>query len=107
MVGGLCISYEGNTAFYNKGYSHPDHRNLPVNHIGFYEVIRRAKEKGLKYFDLGGYGINLKEDDQVNAINRFKDGFGGTLVYYPQTLTIYTTPVSKLLFSLYKRLKKS
>jgi lipid II:glycine glycyltransferase (peptidoglycan interpeptide bridge formation enzyme) len=107
IVGGLCINYEGNAAFYHKGYSHPDHRSLPVNHIAFYEAIRLAKERGMKYFDFCGYGLNLKEDDQVNAINRFKDGFGGTLVYYPQTLTIYTTPFSKLLFNMYQRFRKS
>lgn len=105
LIGGLSISYQGNAAFYNKGYSHPDHRSLPINHLAFYEAIKMAKERGLKFFDFGGYGLNLKEDDQVHAINRFKDGFGGTLMVYPQTLTIYTTPLSKLLYGLYQRIR--
>ena len=107
IIGGLCISYQGNAAFYFKGYSHPEHRSLPINHLAFYEAIKLAKDKGLDYFDFGGYGTNLKENDSMHAINRFKEGFGGDLNVYTQTLTIYTTPVSKLLYSLYRRLRKT
>jgi len=106
MIGGLCISYQGNAAFYHKGYSHPDFRQLPINHLAFYDAINLAKAKGLKYFDFGGYGLNLSPEDQVNGINRFKDGFGGHLVTYPQTLTIYTTPISKLMHSIYQKFRK-
>ena len=106
IVGGVCISYQGDSGFYQKGYSHPDHRSLPINHLAIYEAIKLSKEHGLKVFDFGGYGLNLKEDDQVHAINRFKAWFGGELVYHPQTLTIYTTPFSKLIYDLYLRLRK-
>ena len=106
IIGGVCISYQGDSGFYQKGYSHPDHRSLPINHLAIFEAIKLSKEKGLKYFDFGGYGLNLKEDDQVHAINRFKSWFGGQLVYHPQTLTIYTTPFSKPIYSLYQRVRK-
>lgn len=106
IIGGVCISFQGDSGFYQKGYSHPDHRSLPINHLAIFEAIKLSKEKGLKYFDFGGYGLNLKEDDQVHAINRFKAWFGGDLVYHPQTLTIYTTPFSKPIYSLYQRLRK-
>lgn len=107
IIGGVCISYQGDSGFYQKGYSHPDHRRLPINHLAIYEAIKRSKDHGLKVFDFGGYGLNLKEDDQVHAINRFKSWFGGTLVYHPQTFTIYTTPFSKALYDLYQKLIKS
>jgi len=106
IIGGLCISYQGDSGFYQKGYSDPEHRSLPINHIAMYEAIKLSKENGKKFFDFGGYGLNLKENDQVHAINRFKSWFGGDLVYHPKTLIIYTTPFSKVLYNLYRKFRK-
>ncbi len=61
-----------------------------------------AKSRGLKFFDFGGYAVDVKEGDQLFDINRFKHGFGGELVTYPKTMLIYTTPFSKALYNLYR-----
>jgi lipid II:glycine glycyltransferase (peptidoglycan interpeptide bridge formation enzyme) len=106
MVGGLSITYQGNTAFYFKGYSHPDHRNLPINHLAFYNAMTIAKERGVEYFDFGGYANNVKEGDQLYAINRFKDGFGGKLITHPRTRLVYIMPGAKTLYKLYRRIRK-
>jgi hypothetical protein len=107
IIGGVCIAYQGNTAFYYKGYSHPDHRNLPVNHLGFYEAMSIAKDRGLKYFDFGGYAIDAKEGDQLYAINRFKDGFGGEIITHPRTMVVFMMPFAKFFYKLYRRQKVS
>lgn len=106
IVGGLCICFQGDTAFYYKGYSHPDQRSLPINHLAFYDAMILAKSRGLKYFDFGGYANNVKEGDQLYSINRFKDGFSGELVVYPKTLLIYTIPIVKTFYNFYRRLRK-
>jgi lipid II:glycine glycyltransferase (peptidoglycan interpeptide bridge formation enzyme) len=50
------------------------------------------KESNYEIYDLGGYNIELK-DDKLNAINQFKDSFGGDLleesVYISFPLFIY------------------
>jgi hypothetical protein len=98
IIGGVCINYQGDSGFYQMGYSHPHHRTLPINHLAIYEAIRISKENGCKVFDFGGYGLNLKEGDQVHAINRFKSWFGGQLVYHPKTLIIYSTKLLKFIY---------
>ena len=71
---------------YKFGATDPESRSIPVLHIAFVEAIRIAKEKGLRFFDFGGYMPNAKHTDQVFSINYFKLGFSGILLRYPNTM---------------------
>jgi lipid II:glycine glycyltransferase (peptidoglycan interpeptide bridge formation enzyme) len=103
ILGGICICYQGDSAFYYKGYTHPAYRHLPVGHLAMYHAMIYAKEKGKRYFDLGGYGINITESDPVYSINKFKDGYRAEYVVYPRTMLISTVPMAGWLYSLRKK----
>lgn len=101
-IGGVCCVIQGNAVRYLEGYSHPDYRKYPISHIALYEAIKVAKNRGIPFFDFGGYANNVKEGDQLYAINKFKEAFRGDLVHYPETMMIFTLPLSKWLYSLKK-----
>ena len=103
IIGGICICYQGDSAFYYKGYSHPTYRHMPIGHLAMYQAIIEAKEKGKQYFDLGGYGINISKNHPVYTINRFKDGYKGEYVVHPKTMIVDTIPLAGWLYKLRRR----
>lgn len=103
IIGGICICYQGDSAFYYKGYSHSAYRQLPIGHLAMYQAIIYAKEENKQYFDLGGYGINIDQDHPVYSINKFKDGYRGELVIHPKTMLVHTVPLAGWLYSLNKK----
>ena len=106
LIGGTCIAFENNVAFYLEGYSNPEYRKLPIGHIALYESMKIARNNGLNYFDFGGYALNTKEGDQLQKINKFKEGFRGELITYPKTMTFYTFFPAKWLWKLYQKSSK-
>lgn len=103
IVGGVCIAFGNNVAFYLEGYSNPNYRKLPISHIALFDAIKFSKKVNYNYFDFGGYALNIKEEDQLFNINKFKKDFKGELINYPLTLEIFNIPVIKWLFRLYKK----
>lgn len=110
LLGGGCFTIQGDTAMYQYGCSHTMNNNLPVLHLAFYEAIKIAKEKKLKYFDFCGYNQLVSENDQVFQINRFKKGFGGKIIFYPKKIQFTLSKPKKFLFDLslyiYRHLRK-
>jgi lipid II:glycine glycyltransferase (peptidoglycan interpeptide bridge formation enzyme) len=51
-----------------------------ANRLLYWEGIKYAKKKEIKEFDFGGYYTGDDEDDPRNAINTFKQSFGGQLI---------------------------
>lgn len=87
LLGGLIIIFQGDTAFYHKGYIDHEQRQIPINHVAFYQSILHSKNSGLAWFDFGGYDSETKDEQLVN-INKFKDGFKGELVQFPPSRII-------------------
>lgn len=87
LLGGVIVGYHGKTAFYHFGASDKLSNNFPVMHMLFYEVMLWLKRNNFSQFDLGGYDI-INKDKQLANINRFKDGFGGEIIHYPQPINI-------------------
>ncbi len=50
-----------------------------ANRLLTWEAIKYAHEAGLQEFDLGGYYLGNKPDEQMEKINFYKSGFGGEL----------------------------
>lgn len=84
LFGGLIMIYQGKTAFYYKGYIDHEQRQMPINHAAFYQAILQSKKDGMQWFDFGGYAADTTDEQLVN-INKFKDGFKGTLVRFPES----------------------
>lgn len=102
-IGGICVLYQGESAFYYKGYASPDHRQLPVSHLAFEHAILKAKNDGFKYFDFGGYAPGIPTCDQLYSINKFKKGFNGEMISHPRTMICYTRPGVSFLYKMAKR----
>jgi hypothetical protein len=86
IVGGMIMLRQGDSIFYFRGYSNRDIK-MPINHIGFSDAIKNAKDGGYKFFDFGGHSLN-NDNTQLNGINRFKEGFGGDVRIFNPTIVV-------------------
>ncbi len=98
VIGGLIAVFEGNRVRYYKGTSDPERKNIPILHLAFWEVIKRAKREGFKYFDLWGYNHYVDDKDQIFYLNRFKKGFGGKYIFYPKIMHIDLKPFGYFIY---------
>jgi lipid II:glycine glycyltransferase (peptidoglycan interpeptide bridge formation enzyme) len=104
-IGGVCITLQGKSAHYYKGYSSPNFRYLPIKHIAIYKALEKSKAYGKKVFDFGGYALEVPKGDQLVAINFFKEGFRGQKVIFPKTRIYYLIPFVKIAFKMLNKLK--
>lgn len=103
ILGGIILIRHGNKIFYLIGFSDPDYKKIPVNHLLFCKSFEIAREEGCNYFDFGGYGREGFADSQVQNINRFKDGFKGKRVDYPDTIFIAKNSFYQLVYKSYMK----
>ena len=101
LLGGVVLIRHNKKIFYLLGFSDPDYKNIPINHLLFLESFEKSKTLGCTYFDFGGYGRSGQADTQVMNINRFKDGFKGKRVDYPDTILIPKNSFYKFIYTNY------
>ena len=106
LLGGIILIKHNNSIFYLIGFSDPDFKNIPVNHLLFLKSFEKAKSFGCNYFDFGGYGRSGQADSQVLNINRFKDGFKGRRIDHPDTILIARNSFYKFIYTNYFKLIK-
>jgi peptidoglycan pentaglycine glycine transferase (the first glycine) len=97
----LCagiFSFFGDTAIYLHGASSDENRELMAPHLLQWELIKKAKSLGCKYYDF--FGIDEKK---WPGVTRFKRGFGGQEMNYPGTFDII---FDKTKYGVYKFLRK-
>ena len=73
MAGAIFLNFKNN-AIYFDGASKAEYKSLQASSLVQWEFIKKAKEDGIKVYDLGGAGIE--------RIAKFKEKFGGERVYY-------------------------
>ncbi len=84
--------------YYAYGGSDPHFREMMAPHLLHWEAIKLGKKLGCKVYDFwGSYKNSPDEADPWWGIYRFKKGFGGSEITFPQTVDI---PLSSL-YSLY------
>ncbi len=78
-VAGLMLFVFGERAWYMYGASAGgDARRHMPNHLLQWEAIRLARARGCTTYDMWGAPDELREDDPMWGVYRFKAGFGGT-----------------------------
>ncbi len=92
MIGGMIMLKQGDYGFYHHSASDPEHRKIPIQHLGVVSVLDELRQRNIRYFDFGGYNHMVDENDQVYNINRFKDGFTRDYVYYPKLIYFEFVP---------------
>lgn len=104
-IAGLFLITFGEKCWYLYGASGAQHREVMPNYALHWEVIRWAKSKGLKEYDL--WGIPYVKDENTAppenhplfGVWRFKKGFGGRIVRYPGTFDI---PYSSVYYNFFE-----
>lgn len=88
------------TIYYPYGASSNENREVMASNLMMWEVIRWAKKKGLKKFDMwGALGPNHNERDPWYGFHRFKQGYGARLVEY---LGSYDLVIKPFWYQIYK-----
>jgi peptidoglycan pentaglycine glycine transferase (the first glycine) len=98
-VGAVIILAFGKKIWYMYGASASASRNVMPNHLLHWEVIKWAKDRGYKEYDLWGIPANPQPGHPLYGVYRFKKGFNGKSVKY---VGAYDFPYSPLFFHLFE-----
>lgn len=75
--------------YYPYGGSSLEYREKMANYVIHWEAIKLGKKLGCRVYDMwGAFKESRKETDPWFGIYRFKKGFGGKLVEYPDSLDL-------------------
>lgn len=113
----LCVQY-GKTTWYLHGASSNRQRNAMAPYLLQWYAILEAQHAGCQYYDFWGiapvvqeskggttfHGLTWQADHPWTGITRFKAGFGGAAVTYPDAVEIAVRPLQDKIFQLGKRL---
>jgi peptidoglycan pentaglycine glycine transferase (the first glycine) len=93
-LAGMYVFSFGEKYWYMYGASSDEKRNLKPNYLLQWEVMRWAKERSLRHYDMVGVPKpeELNEGSSLWNVYKFKEGFGGELV---DSLGCYDLPVKK------------
>jgi len=83
-VAGAIAYHFGDRAMYTYGASSNTHRNVMPNHLMQWRMIEWAHQSGCKWYDFRGVSPRREseEEDHLQGLNRFKDGFSPRFVEY-------------------------
>ena len=79
-VAGLVVCRYGQRAWFLYGASGARHRRDQPNHLLQWRAMQWAREHGCDTYDMWGAPSELREDDPLWGVYRFKQGFGGRYV---------------------------
>ena len=93
-LAGMYVFSFGEKYWYMYGASSDEKRNLKPNYLLQWEVMRWAKGRGLRHYDMVGVPKpeDLDESSSLWNVYKFKEGFGGELV---DSLGCYDLSVKK------------
>ncbi len=99
-VAAVIVFCFGSRVWYMYGASSSEFRNVMPNHLLHWHVIRWAKERNYRIYDLWGVPVDPKEGHPLWGVYRFKKGFRGRMVRF---IGAYDFPYSSLLYHLFER----
>ncbi len=90
----------GDRVWYMYGASLNDYRNVMPNHALHWHLIKWAKEKGIKVYDLWGVPSSPSGGHPLFGVYRFKKGFNGT----PKSwIGAYDLPFESLSYTIFDK----
>lgn len=87
IAANLVIFY-GDTATYLHGGTDGEYHRLMSPYLLQWETMREAKQRGLRWYDLGGCAATKGRIKKWAGITRFKEGFGGELTAMGETYDV-------------------
>lgn len=98
-LGGILLLRFKDKLYYTYGGSSEAHREKMPNHLLHWEAIKLGKKLGCKTYDFWGAYLQKPEpSDPWYGLYRFKAGFGGKLVSYPETFDLIINPLGYKLY---------
>lgn len=83
VLAAAIVTFYGEVATYYYGVSGNRHRELMAPYLLHFEIMREAKAKGFKVYDLFGIApLGAEEGHSWEGVTRFKRQFGGVEVEY-------------------------
>lgn len=89
-------------ATYLHGASSRGQKEVMAPHLLHWRIIQEAKERGFATYDFWGI-----DDKRWPGLTRFKKGFGGTTVEYPQSADIIYRPMRYKIYRFAKHIRNS
>lgn len=89
------------TVTYLHGASSAEYREAMGPHLLHWRIMQEAQRRGFQYYDL--WGIDEKK---WPGLTRFKKGFGGEIVQYPESVDVIYRPFLYNAYSVSRRIKK-
>lgn len=85
VVGGVLIVFWNSISYYWIAGATPEGKKLFAPTLLVWETVRIAKKRGAKKFDFLGVWDERKPNEHGDwkGFTRFKEGFGGTPLYWP------------------------
>lgn len=93
IIAAWIIFAWGDTIYYPYGASSREHREVMAPNLMLWEIARRAKKEGYKYFDLWGA-------DPSHGFHRFKEGFSPTLIEFIGSFDLVINPFLYRLYTI-------
>ena len=93
-LAGMYVFTFGDKYWYMYGASSEEKRNFKPNYLLQWEVMRWARERGLRHYDMVGVpkAEDLDESSSLWGVYKFKEGFGGEIV---DSLGCFDLPVRR------------
>lgn len=90
-VAGILLLYSHNVAYYWMAAANRTGKKSFAPSLLVWEALKFAKKKRLKLFDFEGvYDERFpRRSRDWQGFSKFKEGFGGTPVYYPQAIQLF------------------
>ncbi len=99
----LLILFYGDTMTYLHGASSDAYRNVMAPHAAHWFAMQRGKLHRMRYYDLWGEAPRGAASHSFASITRFKQGFGGEYIEYPDAIVKTISPVSAFFYHLYRK----
>ena len=103
------IIYYGKKAFYHHSGSSEDARGTNASYFTQWQIIRRAKQLGLKYYDFWGIAPTDDPNHRFAGVTIFKKGFGGERIDWVHAHDLPVSPLYKLthVFETSRRIRRN
>ncbi|MFH1252986.1 MAG: peptidoglycan bridge formation glycyltransferase FemA/FemB family protein [Candidatus Uhrbacteria bacterium] len=103
LAANIMVDFNG-VRTYLHGASSSKKRNLMGPYLLHWELMKEAKEKGLKFYDWWGIAKTDDPKDPWAGITRFKKGFGGEVVSYPGTFDYVLNPFKYFVYNALRKI---
>ncbi len=105
IVGGILVTFYGETAMYYYGASSYEYRALMAPYLLQWTAMRDGKKQGCKWYDFMGIAPPDEPNHSYAGITQFKTKFGGETVEYTKAREFVFRPVWYWVMRLRKALR--